>query len=269
MFEYESSRHESIVLQPSIPELNWNDKTLYDASNTGDIDFMLYEISEANSLFAIKKASEVIPQWFRDIDVRSDDVTLTAKRCTPLLDAFTAGYVMVNTKDIHINRGLDGTISITVDDLPENTYLGSHPLSQIGTMAFGNEYVQKIYKWANFWVIKTPPNISCLFMQPVNRPDLPFHILSGIVDTDKFFNQVSFPFLLKNNFYGTVPAGTPIVQIIPFRREGWRPNIFNKMSTKLNKDKAIMTKKYMDSMFEGGKAIGGIYKKFFRDKKHY
>jgi len=51
--------------------------------------------------------------------------------------------------------------------------------------------------------------------------DLPFQTLSGIVDCDVHPNSVFVPFFLKKDFEGIIPAGTPIMQLLPFKRESW------------------------------------------------
>lgn len=59
-----------------------------------------------------------------------------------------------------------------------------------------------------------------LFTQPLSRPDLPFTCFSGFVDCDRFAPTVNLPFA----WTGAVgdhhlPAGTPIAQLLPVRRE--------------------------------------------------
>jgi hypothetical protein len=73
--------------------------------------------------------------------------------------------------------------------------------------------------------MKTPKGYSTFFVHPVNRLDLPFHSFSGLVDTDKFPVEVNFPFLIKKDFVGIIPAGTPIAQAIPVKRESWTSEI--------------------------------------------
>jgi hypothetical protein len=73
----------------------------------------------------------------------------------------------------------------------------------------------------NPWSIKTPKGHSVLFVQPFHRESI-FTILPGIVDTDTYNSPVNFPFVLNDiNFEGLIPAGTPMAQIIPFKREKW------------------------------------------------
>jgi hypothetical protein len=47
--------------------------------------------------------------------------------------------------------------------------------------------------------------------------------LPAIVDTDKHTTPVNFVFSLNNsNFEGLIPAGTPMVQVIPIKRNVWK-----------------------------------------------
>jgi hypothetical protein len=81
-------------------------------------------------------------------------------------------------------------------------------------------------KWSNPWGIKTPPGYSCLFKPPSYNPNPWFEILEGVVDTDTFFASVNFPFVLKSlEKEFMIPAGTPIAQVIPFKRDEWTHSI--------------------------------------------
>ena len=60
----------------------------------------------------------------------------------------------------------------------------------------------------------------------MHRDNEIFTILPGIVDTDTYTNPVNFPFQLNDpSFRGLIPAGTPICQVIPFRRDSWQMGI--------------------------------------------
>ena len=66
----------------------------------------------------------------------------------------------------------------------------------------------------------------CHFFQlkPVGSDNInnPLLTLSGVVDTDDFPLSVQFPFFIKKGFSGLIPAGTPIIQAIPFKRDNWK-----------------------------------------------
>ena len=59
-----------------------------------------------------------------------------------------------------------------------------------------------------------------LFTHPLNRFDLPFTTLSGMVDCDLYRDSwIHFPAHWHDmNFSGVLPKGTPIVQCLPVKR---------------------------------------------------
>ena len=78
------------------------------------------------------------------------------------------------------------------------------------------------FVWSTETVIKTPKGYSCLYTHPLNRHDLPFTTLSGIIDTDSVIHEGHIPFFIKKDFEGVIKSGTPIIQVIPFKRENWQ-----------------------------------------------
>jgi hypothetical protein len=80
-------------------------------------------------------------------------------------------------------------------------------------------------KIENPWLIKTEPGYSCMVLPPLHR-DNQLVILSGIVDTDKYYEKINLPFNLKDKYFeGMIEAGTPIAQVIPFKRESYEMEI--------------------------------------------
>lgn len=75
-------------------------------------------------------------------------------------------------------------------------------------------------KFHSYWTIRTPEGWSCLFLPPVNRPDDVVHVFGGVVDTDTYRSPVNFPFVVTaDDGVLTLEQGTPLVQVIPFRRD--------------------------------------------------
>jgi len=69
-------------------------------------------------------------------------------------------------------------------------------------------------KFNSFWTIELEPGWSLLAMHPFNREDLPFRVVTGLVDADRF-NAVgiNFPAVwLDPGFSGVLPRGMPVVQ---------------------------------------------------------
>jgi hypothetical protein len=88
-------------------------------------------------------------------------------------------------------------------------------------MPLYEKYDEIPWKWNVPWSIETPPGYSLLFTHPLNRMELPFVTMSGVVDTDEYKCPVNLPFMIREGFMGIVPKGTPIAQVIPIKREKW------------------------------------------------
>ena len=162
-------------------------------------------------------ASKAIPNWFRTTEPFVEGVE-TLKKCVPLLDSMTSGYMLTLSCDVMFSKGI-------AQDISEIGVVQSHADVQIGNLKIPSEYHKTIYKWINSFILTTPKGYSTLFVHPANRIDLPFYSFSGLVDTDKFPVEVNFPFLIKKDFVGIIPAGTPIAQAIPIKREDWSSSI--------------------------------------------
>lgn len=244
-------------------------------SDKKSIEFIRVEKGGMDFLKPIP-ADRNIPSWFKSISplrllkegTRPD---FTIKKCTPVLDALTTGYYLVTKSDIEFVKNEEDSFSINFDmHLSQETKpITMHPYEQIRGFPTDNVYIEYAFKWSNPYVIKTPPGYSCLFTQPVNQ-NLPFLTLTGQVDTDMHPVAVQFPFLMRKGFEGRIEKNTPIVQIIPFKRDDWKMLISN---DPFNED----YQEHRDSLVgfdqtrydQNGDPIGGEYKKKYRVKKKY
>lgn len=162
------------------------------------------------------------PQAFNAINMRDED---TIKRCPPFIDAMTCGFLIPLCVDLKIENG-----EITWDrDLPPGGVLdfprspiGFHDASQvIGSPLF--EADRFVIKFHNLWSIEAPEGYAVLFTHPINRFDLPFTTLTGLVDSDRYHDSwVHFAAHWHDvNFCGVLPKGTPIAQCVPVKRDNW------------------------------------------------
>ena len=71
------------------------------------------------------------------------------------------------------------------------------------------------------WILKTPKGYSTLFVPPFNNRDIMFEAISGVIHTDVFTTYMNIPFIWTGppDFKGVIKRGTPMVQMIPFKRE--------------------------------------------------
>lgn len=177
-----------------------------------------------NPQFDIAKpqpATRFIPEWYRKMkSVSPTDKVNTVKRCVPYLDALSMGYV--------ISLPADVTYDAEKKQFTSSAYLemvSPHVKSQTEDVVLQEEWDDQPWKWVNNWHIKTPKGYSCMFVHPFNQEDLPFHSFAGVVDTDKHPVVVHFPFVMRKDFSGVIPAGTPLIQVIPFKRDEWAMDI--------------------------------------------
>ena len=195
-------------------------------------------------------ASKFVPEWFRKLPGVVKGVE-TIKKCVPFLDTMTSGYMIVLASDVYY----DGNNFQQVSKAEQVT---THFRDQLETFDVPKEYNEQPYKWINFFVTKTPKGYSTLFTHPLNRIELPFYSLTGIVETDKFPIPVNFPFFMKKDFVGVIPAGTPIIQAIPMKRDNWESEVEDK--------KPYKKPWYIDIMHN---PPFGFYKKNFWQRKSY
>ncbi len=149
-----------------------------------------------------------------DNPVPDGGADLTIKHCMPFIDALTTGFIIPLQADIHVKGG-EFNWDWPHDEIP----LGFHFPTQAPGVPFIDED-EVVIKAHNFWSIHTDPGYATLFTHPLNRLDLPFRTLSGVVDTDSFDAlPVHFPMVwVDRDFDGTLPAGTPIAQCMPIER---------------------------------------------------
>lgn len=211
-------------------------------------------------------SSKHIPSWYKDmesyinsakVDNKENKINSTIKRCMPVFDAMSAGYIITLPVDVDVFIPEDETLWVQGKQHFKWSIINPikfHPIEQAPTHP--NRVKHNAYpKWINPWSIKTPEGYSTLFVQPMHR-DSVFTIFPGVVDTDQYFAPIHFPMVINDpDFEGRIPKGTPIAQVIPFKRDIWelelggiedfkqQQNITNKLNNRVfNKYKAIFRK---------------------------
>jgi len=173
-------------------------------------------------------ATRSLPAWLRAMPrtafaEESAGEVATVKQCPPFIDAMSTGFVIPLAVDLTVE---DGTIAWDWDppaalaDVYPRAPLGFHLDAQVTGTPF-HEPDTFLVKFNNFWTIALDPGYALLVTHPLNRPDLPFRTIAGVVDADRFADAlVHFPALWTDpHFTGVLPKGTPVAQCLPFRRE--------------------------------------------------
>ena len=253
--------------------IKWK-KDVNSPSKEGIIEFVN---TTEDSFLEVKRAMDIIPEWYKKMSSFfeiQNQPELTIKKCIPVLDAITTGYVLVTTSDYHFKYDeKTNLIEFSGEKMSGPTgekAISMHPTAQLQEMPISPEFINYAFKWSSDILIKTPKGYSIMFTHPINSPYLPFYTLTGVVDTDAYPVVVLFPFMMKNTFEGVIEKGTPVVQIIPFKREDWKKRIYDKISDKSSKELKSLGYEYMSRRFNlEGKLVGGAYKRDYRKNKKY
>jgi hypothetical protein len=208
----------------------------------------------------------LIPKWYKDSpkwrnnevsSVPQGGINSTVKSCYPFLQAMSNGYTLTLPIDIYIKRDGDAPFITWKQGAPEVLLLRP-PKSHEGVpVPHGHEPLDLA------WLIRTcfrvPVGYSWLFTHPLNRFDLPFTTLSGIVDGGFTMpDGATIPFYLKSGFSGVIEQGTPIAQIIPFKNNNWKSVESDKLLLESHKQAQMSKSK-----------LSGWYQKTWWNKKTY
>jgi hypothetical protein len=210
-----------------------------------------------------RPASEFVPKWWKDMSPYTGPMfdmdpapNVTAKKCFPLLDGLTAGYIVPLWSDVLIQETNEGfpLAKWGVEEQVLDTW-GS---SQTQGFEIPDGYHPLVFKNLHRWIIETSPGYSCLITHPIGYPNLPFRSITGIIDTDKLKTDANTPFVIKRGFQGIIERGTPMFQVIPFKRDKWTSEFGLKNPNEIFYEHEKLISRMMSS-----------YGRFLREPKHY
>jgi hypothetical protein len=176
-------------------------------------------------------ASQAIPQWWKDatpyikspknpdgkkVIIENLQSNASFKKCTPMLDMLSSGYVVPLWTDVQISN---------IDGYPMATWRTDRPVLELHDgqeVEIPDGYQQSQFKFLNQWIPKLPKGFSALIIPCPGYPNNAFRPISGIIDYDKTTHALYPPMYLKEGFEGIIEKGTPMFQIIPFKRNNWK-----------------------------------------------
>lgn len=183
-------------------------------------------------------AKSILPDWWKKTkiaEMTAGKTQQTIRACPAMDDWLKSGWIITANRDMHVINGDrigdDGTNKVnTWDRLNGATHSQSHPKEQVRE-AFeyygagdGKAPVRDAFKFRNPWNIKTPPGYSCFYLDPFLFQNKYFACWQGIIDTDTFnvgLDNAQIIFYPKVDHSFIIKKGTPLCQIIPFKREEW------------------------------------------------
>lgn len=194
-----------------------------------------------------KPAGSCTPSWFKEkppfattkpqFCPRTGEANRTVKKCMPFFDSFQMGYIQETWQDIWIEKK-DGETTFSYPSQPR--VMAARDITQSEGFPHVKGFLRNHFVWKPSWWPELPRGYSCIITHPFNHDELPFRTFTGIVDGDSFTvcaPGANLPFMLREDFTGMIKKGTPMYQIIPYKRESWSSGM---NSYDENKIKSIM-----------------------------
>tara|TARA_B100001248_G_scaffold128044_1_gene95961 strand:- start:96 stop:995 length:900 start_codon:yes stop_codon:yes gene_type:complete len=200
------------------------------------IDFTTFNENTLRN-FKPVMAKKIQPDWWKKMKVFQavrGRRTQTIRACPAMHDWTKSGWYLLANRDIEVLCGSDrmslSDENFTTKDTTRKSYESpTHPSDQFDNAfdylkdgEFG--HVKDAFKMRNPWNIITPPGYSTYYVDPFLFQNKFFAVWQGIIDTDKFNvnqdnSQIIFYPRVNESF--TIKEGTPLCQVIPFKREEW------------------------------------------------
>ncbi len=212
-------------------------------------------------------AQAALPDWLRQMAPRvasplHQRSIRSVKQCPPFVDAMALGFLVLLPCDVVVQDGVfswDWPLPALALRHQPRSPLSFHVAEQVAgsPLAQGS---QSVLKFNSFWTIELDPGWSLMVVHPVNRDDLPFRLITGLVDADHF-NEVgiNFPALwTEPGFNGVLPRGTPVAQCYPVPREA--PSLVCEAMDSAHLQRA-------DALAQQIMAGSGVYRRLHRRKR--
>lgn len=190
-------------------------------------------------------AKDVIPEEILTLPegkekYRSDEnPTLNIKSCPPAMDFLSAGYIIKSSYCVELQsviyqfkENIKIKTAKTVFDNPDDQNMFARKSMAVFyddacPVSNGGKKQRVYFKFKTSWGIKTPPGYSCLIMKPYYIAENRYDLLPAIVDTDTYHSPIPVTGYLNVKDLVRIEPGTPLLQVIPFKRDDWNMSIQN------------------------------------------
>lgn len=168
-------------------------------------------------LTRIELARSVMPEWIKD--QKENNNTDKFLNCPGMSDYAKAGYIIPAWSDMEIKANRGGTVIKYNNNY--NTQESNLNFKMVEPMVPINSSVRGlVIKVPCPWAIFAKPGWSGYLVPAYyHSPFLKdLFMYPGIIDFDTF-HTINFVFTALHECELTIPAGTPLLQLIPFKRE--------------------------------------------------
>jgi len=216
------------------------------------IEFNTYNNEAYENVFRPIPAGKMLPDWWKRSKVhgvQNGTPTVTLRACPAMHDWLATGYYICTSRDIWCEYheedtgGYWNTYTPPNEDTFDWARYSSPTHHKAQLMDDNFSFIQgdgsdntphDAFKFRVSWMVTTPPGYSAFYLDPFLFQNKYFRTWQGIMDTDMFNNNtdnsqvIVYP-LAKHSFI--IPKDTPIVQVVPFRRESWVASYGHKSDT--------------------------------------
>lgn len=211
-------------------------------------------------------ARAALPDWLRAMPPKAYSEfhgreIRTVKQCPPFVDAMTHGFMILLPCDVSVENGAfawDWPIPDPATEGHPRAPLSFHVAEQLAGAPFADG--RAALKFNSFWTVELEDGWSLMAMHPANRADLPFRLVTGLVDSDRFSDGgINFPAIWTDlGFSGVLPKGTPVAQCFPVPRQA-----LEMMFESFDAPHQQAYSKLVGEVL----ATPGVYRKHFRTKR--
>ena len=190
------------------------------------IKFYSFERKSDKDLISPTPAVQSLPDWYlkaKKFEPKSngsynkDGKSPTFKACISFLDSMSLGYFILSPVDIFIEKKGE-EVEIEIDHNFNAAFQFRKEMKNFHVPeGFYKEHIAFVPQWA----VGLPEGYSALYVTPLNRFELPFIVASGVIENDKINTPGAIPIFINKGFSGVIKKGTPLIQVIPFKRESW------------------------------------------------
>lgn len=220
------------------------------------IKFILANEDLSEACPAPVPASSKIPEWWKkqisyfknDKSIINGLQMLTVKKCPAVFDSISIGYYILSPVDINI----DATGDIVKIEIPAGIahiareLISRHSNEQIENYPIDDSFHKNVIRIHPQWMVKTKSGFSCLFINPMNYSNNSITAIPGVIDTDSYISDGFLSFFVKKGFKGIISQGTPLVQVIPFKRENWIHSLITDGQNILKKQRLVIRSTYQN-----------------------
>ena len=174
-------------------------------------------------------AAKASPDWWKKMAPDTFDVNgqkqMTVKRCPGIADWLGQGYVFPLWTDVGITTKAEGDTLNWDSPWKESQVLEFFRPEMTAGMPNVEDKHPWVMKFCFPWFIIASPGVSCSLVGLDYNPDPRFTVMPGTMECDVMpaINGLCTWNLREGE--ETVVAGTPIMQLIPFRRTQFRTEI--------------------------------------------